>query len=155
MKLSCVSASYVNDLAGYPGPIDWVQAGETIRRAPLLETLEGMLDRLAPARLDGIELWFPHIWPTKITPALANEVLGRLAARGMVCCACAGGLGNPEDDPYGCKELFQTARLLGATLIASHMDARAVPALGQMAARFGVQVAYENGHDSSFDHNRR
>ncbi len=106
-----------------------------------------MLDRLAPAKLDGIELWYPHVWPENITPALASEIRKRLAARGMVCCACAGSVGDPEEDPYGCEELFQIARLLDAPLIAGHLYARAVPALGEMGARYGVRVTCENGSD--------
>ncbi len=43
------------DLLGYPEKIDWGLASETITRAPMLETIDGILDRLAPARLDGIE----------------------------------------------------------------------------------------------------
>ena len=35
MKLSCVTASYVADLIGYPGTIDWGLASETIEGAPL------------------------------------------------------------------------------------------------------------------------
>ena len=147
MKLSCVTASYVADLLGYPGEIDWGLAMETITRAPMLETIDGMLDRLAPARLDGIEFWYPHVWPANITPALASEIRKRLAARGMVCCACAGSVGDPEEDPYGCEERFQTASLLEAPLIAAHLDARAVPQLGELGARYRVRVAYENGSD--------
>ncbi len=137
------------DLLCYPGPIDWGLAMETIISSPLLETLDGMLDRLAPARLDGIELWYPHVWPTKLTPRLAREVRRRLAAHGMVCCACAGSVGDPDQDPDGCTELFQVARLLEAPLIAGHLEPHAIARLGQMAARFGVRLAYENGPDKS------
>jgi sugar phosphate isomerase/epimerase len=147
MKISCVTASYVADLLGYPGEIDWGLAMETIVRAPMLETIDGILDRLSPAKLDGIEFWYPHVWPANITPALASEVRKRLAARGMVCCACAGSVGNPEEDSYGCEERFQTARLLEAPLIAGHLDARAVPQLGELGARYQICVAYENGSD--------
>ena len=105
MKLSCVTASYVNDLLGYPtGGIDWGLATETVQQAPVLETLDGILDRLAPANLDGIEIWYPHIWPSKITPTLASEIRRRLAAHGMVCCACAGSVGDPEKDPSGLEQ---------------------------------------------------
>ncbi len=149
MKLSCVSASYVADLLGYPGPIDWGQAMEAIISSPLLETLDGMLDRLAPARLDGIELWYPHVWPTKLTPRLASEVRKRLAARGMVCCACAGSVGDPDQDPDGCAELFQVACLLEAPLIAGHLEPRTIPQLGALCARYGVRAAYENGSDKN------
>jgi|YNPNPStandDraft_1061719.scaffolds.fasta_scaffold00907_11 sugar phosphate isomerase/epimerase len=147
MKLSCVSASYVNDLAGYPGEIDWGAAIETIRRAPVLETIEGILKRLAPARLDGIELWYPHVWPDNITPDLAGEVLDLLSAYGLVCCACAGSVGDPARDAHGCDEMFRVARLLKAPLIAGHFDPQAVPRLGAMAARHSIRLAYENSHE--------
>ncbi len=145
MKIACVTASYVADLIGYPGEIDWTLASQTIVQAPLLETLEGMLKRLEPARLEGIELWFPHVWPGRLTPVMAGEILKRLAQRGMVCCACAGGVGNPDDDPYGASACFQTARLLEAPLIAGHFEPRAVPALARLCERFGVRAAFENG----------
>jgi L-ribulose-5-phosphate 3-epimerase len=147
MKLSCVTASYVADLLGYPGEIDWGLAMEAIVRRPMLEIIDGILDRLSPARLDGIEFWYPHVWPANITPAVASEVHKRLAARGMKCCACAGSIPEPRKDPYGCKELFQTARLLEAPLIAGHIDARAIPQLSQLCALYGIRVAYENGSE--------
>jgi len=171
MNVSCVTASYVADLLGYPGEIDWELASETIAsfqyegkqsdsfqyegelyspgsgsgRSPMLEVIDGILDRLAPAGLDGIEFWYPHVWPANITPALASEIRRRLSARGMVCCVCAGSVEDPSEDLYSCEELFQTACLLRAPLIAGHMEARSVPQLGALCARYGVRVAYENG----------
>ena len=147
MKLSCVTASYVADLLGYPGEVDWSLASRTIERAPMLQTLDGILDRLAPARLAGLEIWSPHASPRNLTPVLASEVRKRLGARGMVCCAYAGSVGDPEKDPYGCEEAFQSARLLEAPVIAGHLHAGTAQRLGQVAARFGVRVAYENGSE--------
>ncbi len=147
MKLSCVSASYVNDLAGYPGEIDWVAAMETISRAPVLETLESILKRLAPARLDGIELWYPHVWPDNLTPELAGKVLDLLSAYGLVCCACAGSVGDPARNARDGEEMFRVARMLKAPLIAGHFEPQAVPRLGAMAAHHHIRVAFENSHE--------
>jgi len=145
MKISCVTASYVADLLGYPGQVDWGRASDLIAQAPLLDTIDGMLQRLEPARLDGIEFWFPHIFPGKLTPVLAGEILERLSARTMVCNACAGGVPNPESDPYGAAAVFQTTRLMEAPLIAGHFDPRAIVALGRSCAKYGVYAAFENG----------
>ena len=147
MRLSCVTASYVADLLGYPGNVDWGLASKTIERAPMLQTLDGILERLAPARLGGLEIWYPHASPANLTPVLASEIRQRLAARGMVCCACAGSVGDPGKDPYGCEASFQTARLLQTPVIAGHLHAGTAPRLGEMAACFGVCVAYENGSE--------
>ena len=149
MKISCVTASYVADLLGYPGTIDWGKAMETIIQAPLLETIDQMLKRLDPARLEGIEFWFPHIWPEKITPVAAGEILKMLHGRGMECAACAGGVNNPAEDPYGAAATFQTTRLMEAPLIAGHFEPAAVPGLGKLGAKFGVQAAFENGGEKN------
>jgi len=149
MKLSCVTASYVMDLAGYPGRFDWGAASEAIIRAPMLETMDDLLERLAPAKLDGLELWYPHISPTKVTPALASAIRQRLAARGMVCAACAGSVSNPLKDPDGCEELFQVARLLKAPVIAGHMGKGGNAELSALCAGYGVYLAYENGEERS------
>jgi sugar phosphate isomerase/epimerase len=111
----------------------------------MVETIEGMLERLAPAGLDGIELFYPHVWPENITPTLASEIRRRLAERGMVCCACAGGVADPASDPYGAEELFQTAQLLGASTIAGHAQFKDIGPLTALCKRYGVRVAYENG----------
>ncbi len=147
MKISCVTASYVADLIGYPGEVDWGLASQTITRAPLLETVEGILRRLEPAGLDGIEFWFPHVWPANLTPILAGEIQKRLAALGMVCCACAGSVGNPDKNPQEASAFFQAARLLDAPLIAGHFEAGAVPSLGRLCSRYGVRAAFENGSE--------
>jgi sugar phosphate isomerase/epimerase len=149
MKLSCVTASYVADLIGYPGEIDWGLASETIERAPVMETLNGILDRLAPARLDGLEIWFPHVSPSNLTPALASQVRHGLAARGMVCNACAGGMADPKTEPYACDEAFQVAQLLKAPLIAGHLPPAAVARLCRVAASYGVRLAFENSSEKS------
>jgi sugar phosphate isomerase/epimerase len=152
MRLSCVTASYVMDLLRYPGQFDWGAASEAIEAAPFEGTIIDLLERLAPARLDGIELWYPHISPKRITPALASAIRRRLAARGMVCSACAGGVTDPAIDPYGCEELFQTAGLLGANMIAGHMAAgSSLPKLTALCARYGVRVGYENGGERSVE----
>jgi len=147
MKISCVTASYVADLIGYPGDIDWGVASQTITQAPLVETLKGLLERLEPAHLDGLEIWYPHIWPGNLTPVLAGEVRQMLASRGMVCCACAGGLPDPDRDPFGAAAHFQTANLLEAPLIAGHFDPASVASLGAVCARYGVYAAFENGSE--------
>jgi sugar phosphate isomerase/epimerase len=149
MKISCVTASYVADLLGYPGAIDWGLAAETIEHAPLLETLNGILDRLAPARLDGLEIWFPHVSPKNLTPVLASQVRQSLERRGMVCCACAGEVADPQTDPYACEEAFQVAQLLKAPLIAGHLQTAAVPRLGRIAASYGIRLGFENGSEKS------
>jgi sugar phosphate isomerase/epimerase len=145
MKVSCVTASYVADLLDYPGAVDWAEAQRRIEEAPLLETVDGLLDRLLPAGLDGIEFWYPHVAPTKLTPALASAIKRRLAAHGWTCCACAGGLPDPRQDPQGCEEFFQVARMMGAPLIAGHAPAPAVPYLAPLCAAYGVSLGYENG----------
>jgi len=145
MKLSCVTASYVADLIGYPGEVDWDLASRTIEASPLLETVDGLLARLAPAKLDGIEFWYPHVAASKLTPALASALRRRLAAHGQVCSACAGGVTDPDDDPYRTEEAFQIAVLLGAPVIAGHVPAATIRKLGPYSSRYGVRMAFENG----------
>jgi L-ribulose-5-phosphate 3-epimerase len=147
MKLSCVTASYVADLLGYPGEVDWGLASDKIVRAPMLETLDSILERLAPARLDGLEIWYPHVWPAKITPALASAIRRRLAAQGMICSGCAGGVADPADDAYAAEEALQTAVLLRAPTVSAHLPAGVAGRLGPLCAAYGVRVGYENGHD--------
>ena len=149
MKLSCVTASYVADKIGYPGDIDWGLAAQKIEASPTLETIDDMLRRLAPARLDGIELWTPHASPRNLTPVLASAIRRRLAERGMVCAAYAGGIPDPAQDPSGAEEVFQAAKLLGAPVIAGHFSPAAVPKLGGLCAEYGVRAAFENGGEKS------
>jgi hypothetical protein len=151
MKISCVTASYVADLLGYPGTIDWGLAVQKIIQAPLVETIAGMLDRLAPARLEGMEFWFPHIWPEKITPASAGKILKMLHERNMVCPACAGGVEDPGKDLYGASAIFQTTRLLEAPLIAGHFEPSAVPGLGILGEKYGVFSAFENDREKNVE----
>lgn len=148
MRISCVTASYVGEPLGYPGEIDWDRAMTLMAQAPILETVENLLVRLAPAKLDGIEFFFPHVSPASLTPVVAAQIRRRLAEYGMVCCACAGSIGDPVSDPYGCEVLFQTARLLHAPLIAGHMHVASITALRGMCRSFGVRVAYENGMET-------
>ncbi len=151
MKISCVTASYVADLLGYPGSIDWGLAEQKIIQAPLLETIDGMLTRLAAARLEGIEFWFPHTWPEKITPVSAGKILKMLHERRLVCAACAGGVDDPAKDPYGASATYQTTRLLEASLIAGHFEPSAVPGLGILGEKYGVLAAFENGGEKSVE----
>jgi sugar phosphate isomerase/epimerase len=151
MKISCVTASYVADLLDYPGTINWRIAEQKIIQAPLLETINGMLTRLAPAHLEGIEFWFPHIWPEKITPVSAGKILRMLHERNMVCAACAGGMDDPAKDPYGASATFQATRLLEASLIAGHFEPSAVPGLGILGEKYGVLAAFENGSERSVE----
>jgi sugar phosphate isomerase/epimerase len=147
MKISCVTASYVADLLGYPGEIDWDQSEATIIKAPLLETIDGILKRLEPARLEGIEFWFPHIWPAKLTPILAGEIRKRLANSGMVCPACAGGVGDAVKASREAEAFYHTTRLLEAPLIAGHFASEAIPVMEKLCARYGVYAAFENGDE--------
>ena len=148
MKLSCVTASYVADLLGYPGEIDWSLASRKIEDRPTLATIDSLLERLAPARLDGIEFWAPHASPANLTPALASAIRRRLADRGMTCCAYAGGVPDPAKDADGAEQVFQAALLLKAPVIAGHLHPASVPSLGSLCAQYGIRVAFENGGES-------
>ena len=147
MKLSFVTASYVADMLDYPGAIDWALASERMQQAPLFETVGGMLERLAPAHLEGIEIFYPHVWPSNITPALASAIRRRLVVSGMVCCACAGGIADPTTDADGAEELFQTAHMLHAPLIAGHAHIEGLDPLTALCQRYGIRVGYENGSE--------
>lgn len=147
MRLSCVTASYVADPLGYPGPVDWGLAARTLAEGPMLEQIDSMLRRLAPAKLDGIELWHPHAHPNKLTPALAAAIRTRLAEEDMVCCAYAGGVSDPASDALANDAAFLAARLLGAGLIAAHMPPAAIPGLVPYCIRHGIRIGFENGHE--------
>ncbi|MCE7987023.1 MAG: sugar phosphate isomerase/epimerase [Caldilinea sp. CFX5] len=151
MKLSCVTYSYLADPLGYPNQIDWRLATQKAIETPILKGIDRLMARLAPARLDGFEFWYPHVWPGNLTPVLATEVRKRLAAQGMVCAACAGSPGNPQKDRYASEERFQTALLLQAGTIAGDVTTAAVPELTQLCARYGVRVAYENHPEKDAD----
>jgi sugar phosphate isomerase/epimerase len=111
----------------------------------MLDTIDRLLDRLAPAGLDGIEFYYPHISPTKLTPVVAGEIRRRLAALDMVCSACAGGVPDPAKDPSGAEVQFETARLMATDLIAGHLHVEELAPLTALCRRYGVRVAYENG----------
>jgi sugar phosphate isomerase/epimerase len=145
MRLSVVTASYVADLLGYSGEIDWALASQRMQQAPLLGTIDGMVERLAPAHLEGIELYYPHVWPARLTPALATAIRRRLSAARLVCCACAGGMPDPAADPDAAEELFQTARLLQAPVIAGHTHFEDPEALTALCKQYGIRLGYENG----------
>jgi sugar phosphate isomerase/epimerase len=151
MRISCVTASYVMDLLGYPGHFDWARASELIEESPFPQTLENIIGRLARARLNGIEPWFPHIAAQNLTPANARRLLGNLEPRGMSFAACAGGIADPGTDPDAAEEAFQIAALLKTTIIAGHMPAATLRRLGPLCARYGVKVAFENGGEKSAD----
>jgi len=151
LRLSCVTASYVMDLLGYPGKFDWGAASKAIEAAPLLPTLDSLLERLAPARLDGLEIWFPHVAAANLTPALASAVRQRLSERNMVCSACAGGIADPSREPYAAEEAFQIAHLLKAPLIAGHLPASTVRQLGPLCSHYAVRVGFENGGEKGGD----
>jgi L-ribulose-5-phosphate 3-epimerase len=147
MKLSFVTASYVADPLGYPGPIDWGLAAQRLAEGPMLEQIEDMLTRLARAKLDGIEIWHPHAHPGKLTAALAAEIGALLAGKGMSCPAYAGGIGGSAGDALGDEAGFLAAGLLGAGVVAAHLPAAAVAALAPSAARHRIGIAFENGHE--------
>jgi len=149
MKISCVTASYVADLMYYPGEIDWTLATERIVSAPLMSTIDDIMDRLSPVALDGIEFWYPHVWPQNLTLGLVSEIRRRLGGLGMKCSALAGGIADPDKSPYSVEELFQAAYLLESPLIAGHMSADVVPKLSGLCAKYGVAVGYENALEKS------
>jgi L-ribulose-5-phosphate 3-epimerase len=144
VKLSCVTYSYLAEPVGFSGKIDWPWLNEVILQAPVVETIDRMLERLAPAELDGLEIWLSHVWPANITPVVASQVRQRMARHNMACCALAGSPGNPAEDRYRSEERFETALLLHAPVIAGHVDAKAVQSLGPFCAHYRVHVAYEN-----------
>jgi sugar phosphate isomerase/epimerase len=52
-------------------------------------------------------------------------------------------------DPYGAEELFQTAQLLHAPLIAGHAHFDDIGPLTALCERYGIRVGYENGAEKS------
>jgi sugar phosphate isomerase/epimerase len=149
MKISFVTASYVAEAVGYPGQrFDWGEAERATVEATTPATVDRMLTRLAPARLDGIELWGGHALPLAQNPGDVAETKGILARHRVVGTAYAGGLGSATSDPSGTESVFRAAQAFDLPLIASWVSKDSAPIVAQLAERYRIQIGDENHPES-------
>lgn len=149
MRISFVTASYVAEALGYPGQkFNWGEAERATVEATTPSTVDCMLSRLVPARLDGIELWGAHAMPLARNPDDVAETKAILTRYGVVGTAYAGGLGSAASEPAGAEEVFRAARAFDLPIIASWVSRESAPIVAQLAQRYSIRVGDENHPES-------
>jgi len=145
MRISFVTASYVAEAIGYPSQgFNWREAERATMEHATPATVDDMLTRLAPAELDGIELWTAHALPLARSPDQVAQTKAILARHGVVGTAYAGGLGLAATDPSGAEEVFKAARALDLPIIASWIGRDSAPIVARLAQRYEIRVGNEN-----------
>ena len=145
MRISFVTASYVAEAIGYPGQgFNWGEAERATMESTTPATVEGMLMRLAGARLNGIELWGAHALPLARSRDDVAQTKGILARHGIVGTAYAGGLGSAATDPAGAEEVFRAAQALDLPIIAAWIGRDSAPIVAELAQRYNIRVGDEN-----------
>lgn len=145
MKISFVTASYVAEAMGYPSRgFNWGEAEQATMEATTPATVESMLARLAPAKLDGIELWGAHALPLARNREDVAETKAILTRHGLVGTAYAGGLGSAARDRAGAEEAFKAAQALDLPLIAGWLSRESAAIVAELAQRYNIRVGNEN-----------
>jgi sugar phosphate isomerase/epimerase len=145
MRISFVTASYVAEAVGYPGQgFNWGEAERATVEATTPSTMEHILARLAPAQLDGIELWGGHALALARERDSIAETKAILARHGLVGTACAGGLGSAARDPASAERVFQAAQSFDLPIIASWVSRESAPIVAELAERYNIRVGDEN-----------
>jgi sugar phosphate isomerase/epimerase len=136
--------SYVAEPVGYRTPIDWDRAAAESRRVPPSAFVAQLLDRLAPAALDGIELWFGNVPPDLVDDQLAAEIRAMIEDGGLEVAGISGSPGDPGRDVAEVERRLAAASALGAGVIIGSIDRLVATSIRPFAERFGVVVAHEN-----------
>jgi len=145
MEISFVTASYVAEAIGYPGRgLDLHKAKQATMDATKPAIVDRMLARLAPAQLDGIELWEMHALPLARNEDALTETKAILARHRVVGMAYAGGLGTAAEDPSGAEEVFKAAQALDLPIIVSWISRDSAPIVAELAQQYDIQVGHEN-----------
>jgi sugar phosphate isomerase/epimerase len=144
MKICMTTYSYVAEPVGYQTPIDWDRVAAGARSVPPAAFVSRLLDRLAPAGLDGVELWFGNVPPDRVDDALAAELRGMTEEAGLEVAGISGSPGDPGRDVAEVERRLAAAAALGAGVIVGSIDRSVASSIRPFAERFGVVVAHEN-----------
>ncbi|WP_226528414.1 sugar phosphate isomerase/epimerase family protein [Metabacillus niabensis] len=145
MIIGFQSANYFARATNYQTSMDlWGDAERKVIENFSLAEFDRICRDIHEAGFDHMELWMGHAFPKFMTPDLAGELKAIWEQHGLSVYSYSCSLGDPVRHPRWTKLCFETARMLGISLITSGISKEAAPVIYGLCKEYEMRVAVEN-----------
>lgn len=151
MQWGFMTANYVAYEIGYDATSvlrDWDACHEATARAfhgpEFAEKFEKMAATIKGCGFGAIELWVAHVDPQLVTRENLQKALEILHHYGLDVIGYTAGFGRPGVSREDAVRIFETARTLGAPLLAQGFHPDNGELVQELASQYGIYMALEN-----------
>ncbi len=151
MQWAFVTANYVGQALGYQSyhnVSEWMvnhhATVEQFHGPQYAERFEELVSGIKAGGFDAIELWVGHLEPLTATPEMLADAVGILKKYDMPVISYTAGFGQPGVSRADAIRIFETAKALGAKVLAQGFHPANGPLVSELAAQYGIRMGLEN-----------
>lgn len=148
MKFAFMTANYVARELNYTNSLDWGKCHEATVKAfhgeKFPEKFEELISTVKNMGFDAIELWIAHLDPLKATPEMIEIANAILKAYDVEVISYTAGFGAPGVTEEEARKTFETAKAIGAPVLAQGFHPENGPIVQPLAQEFGIAMGLEN-----------
>jgi len=148
MTFAFMTANYVAKELNYTNSLEWKKCQEATVAAfhgPNFESkFEELIDTVKTLKFDAIELWVAHLDPFKATPKMIETAKRILSAYEIDVISYTAGFGSPGATREEAKKVFETAKEIGAPVLAQHLHRDNGEIVKEFAEAYHIYMGLEN-----------
>jgi len=148
MQWAFMTANYVGRALDYANNPDWMAnhraTVEAFHGPQFGERFAEMIDDIKSAGFDAIELWVAHLDPLRATPEMIDTANQILRDRGVKLIAYTAGFGQPGVSREDATRIFETAKAIGAPVLAQGFHPANGALVAELGERYGIRMGLEN-----------
>ncbi|GGH81733.1 sugar phosphate isomerase/epimerase [Pullulanibacillus pueri] len=148
MKFAFMTANYVARELNYTDSLDWGKCHQATFEAfhgdQFSTKFEELISTIKGLGFDAIELWIAHLDPLKATPKMIEEANAILKRYGVDVISYTAGFGAPGVTEEEVRRTLETAKAIGAPVLAQGFHPDNGPVVRPLAEEYGIYVGLEN-----------
>jgi L-ribulose-5-phosphate 3-epimerase len=148
MRWAFMTANYVGQALGYAGNHDWMAnhraTAAQFRGPEFAERFEDLIGGISEAGFDAIELWIAHLDPLSATPEMIDAATMIMSKYGVEVISYTAGFGQPGVSREDATRIFETARAIGAPVLAQGFHPTNGPLAAELGKHYGIYTGLEN-----------
>lgn len=145
-----MTANYVARELDYNGEdlSDWGRCHDATVKAfhgpQFAEKFEELVVQVKACGFDSLELWVAHLDPFQATPEMIQQAVKILEKHNMKVHSYTAGFGTPGVSRDEAVRIFETARAIGARVLAQGFHPANGPIVQELAQTYGIRMGLEN-----------
>jgi L-ribulose-5-phosphate 3-epimerase len=148
MTFAFMTANYVARELNYTDSLDWGKCHQATVEAfhgeNFASKFEELISTVKGMGFEAIELWVAHLDPLKATPGMIEQAVQILEKYDVKVISYTAGFGTPGVSREDAIKIFDTAKAIGAPVLAQGFHPENGPLVRELAEAYNIKMGLEN-----------